>query len=326
MTRAAQARDRAAEWIVARDEPDWTEADAAALCAWLKESDMNRIAFARLEHSWREADRIGALGAAAAPPPTRRRFTRVVMQWPRWLPIGLAASLLLAIGIGAGGLFDRSDVAAAAVRIDTGVGQRKLVALADGSRMELNTASLARAAVGGATRDVWLEEGEAYFEVAHDAGRPFVLHAGERQVTVLGTKFAVRRDRGRLSVFVREGRVRVDDMAGAGAGRSTTITGGDIAISWGGAMLVTAKSDLRVEGALAWRGGMLDFDRQPLSEVAAEFNRYNRQHLVVTDTVPREMRIGGTFPAKQPAQFARLLRDAYGLNVRETPDAIIISN
>src|SRR5690606_26395725 len=62
MSRAQEARDRAALWVVAREQDDWNESDQAALDAWLAESDMNKAAYWRLDHSWREADRIGALG------------------------------------------------------------------------------------------------------------------------------------------------------------------------------------------------------------------------------------------------------------------------
>lgn len=337
MSRAATARDRAAEWIVARGEPGWSDADAAALDAWLAEADMNRIAFLRLDHSWREAGRINALGPLPAPAPhdvdTPDEGAAVVPMRPRheplsrrvasWIPAGIAASLALAVGVAT---FDRvPDRPVAAARFDTRVGGHKVVMLADGSSMELNTASTARAVIRPDSRTVWLDDGEAYFEVAHDAGRPFVVHAGDRRVTVLGTKFSVRREGEKISVFVREGRVRVDDTDDAAGARSTTITANDIAFSRGEETLITAKARDRVEGALAWRDGMIRLDRQPLARVAAEFNRYNRQQIVVAPSVPDDFRVGGTFPAARPGDFARLLRDAYGLKVEETPEEIRLS-
>jgi len=71
---------------------------------------------------------------------------------------------------------------------------------------------------------------------------------------------------------------------------------------------------------------MLSFDQDPLSEVAAEFNRYNRQQLVVIDADAASIRIGGIFPASKPVDFVRLLRDAYGLQVEETANSIRISS
>ncbi|MBJ7499605.1 MAG: FecR domain-containing protein [Sphingopyxis sp.] len=321
MSCAQEARDRAALWVVAREQDDWSESDQAALDAWLAESDMNKAAYWRLDHSWREADRIGALGRNES----RRQEPSPRGRW--WVPAALAASLTLVAGAG----FYRSWQAdqrqsIAQVRYDTPVGGHRKVGLPDGSRIELNTASAVRAAVGKAKREIWLDRGEAYFEVAHKEGRPFVVHAGSRTVTVLGTKFSVRRDGGKVIVSVLEGRVRVDDVANVHAVRSTIISGGDIALARGAATLVTARSDTRVEDALAWRAGMLSFDQSRLADVAAEFNRYNEKQMVVTDSTVSNIRIGGMFPAAKPDDFVRLLRDAYGLRVEETGREMKISS
>jgi transmembrane sensor len=333
MSRVREAQDRAAQWIVARDEPDWSDRDQAALDAWLDESDLNRIAWLRLDEGWRQADRIRALGAhdtaPADPIPAEiaaMSYRGHERRW--WIPTAIAASLAAVVGLGwfmspAGG---PRPVALATIGYDTSVGGRRLVGLTDGSRMELNTASSVRTAVGPERREVWLDRGEAYFEIAHDKSRPFVVHAGSREVTVLGTKFSVRRDGDKVTVSVLEGRVRVDEVGSGGIGRSTTITGGDIAVAQGPATLVTAKSEERVEGALAWRGGMLAFDQTRLADIAIEFNRYNRKRLIIAGADAAEMRIGGTFPAARPRAFVTLLHDAYGLKVEETEDSIKISD
>lgn len=330
MSRAREARDRAAQWLVAREEPGWGEVDQAGLDAWLAESDMHRVAFLRLEQGWREADRLGSLGPAMKPDTLQQDNERSPYRTARWwMPVAAAASLVAVLGIGWQQLAPRhggSPPQIASTRYDTKVGGHETIGLPDGSKVELNTASVVRTAVGNTTREVWLDQGEAYFEVAHDKNRPFVVHAGNRQVTVLGTKFSVRRDGDKVAVFVREGRVRVDDIENARAVRSTTITGGDIALTRGPATLVTAKSEERVESALAWRDGMLNFDQERLSDVAAEFNRYNRQKLIVSDPAAAGIRIGGMFPASKPGDFVRLLRDAYGLKIEETPDTIRISS
>lgn len=323
MSRAREARDRAAQWIVARGEPGWSETDEAELEAWLAQSDMNRIAYLRLDHSWNEADRIASLGRNMAPQPFHDHRAR---SW--WMPIATAASLATVVAFGWAQYprWTAGEPQVATTRFDTRIGGHRIIGLPDGTKVELNTASVVRTALEADRRDVWLDKGEVYFEVAHDKNRPFVVHAGARQVTVLGTKFSVRRDGDKVSVFVREGRVRVDDIEDARAVRSTTITGGDIALAQGSATLVTGKAEERVEDALAWRRGMLNFDQEPLSDVAAEFNRYNRQQLVVADPSAAGIRIGGMFPASRPEDFVRLLRDAYGLRIEETPEAIRISS
>lgn len=325
MSRARKARDRAAQWVIAQEQPEWSDADGATLDAWLAESDMNKAAYWRLEHSWREADRIGAFGRGVVVPAEKGEHRRGL----GWLaPAAIAASLTAVIGLGTSQLSRVADTSEAVIsaRFTTAIGGHRKLGLPDGSRVELNTASVVRAAIGDNHREVWLDRGEAYFEVAHDKARPFVVHAGSRRVTVLGTKFSIQRAGDKLVVSVLDGRVRVDDIDGTRAVRSMIITEGDIAVARGPAELITVKSDERVEDSLAWRRGMLSFDQERLGDIAAEFNRYNAKQMIVSDPVAADIRIGGMFPASKPGAFVRLLRDAYGLKIEETPNTIHISD
>lgn len=319
MSRHQTIEDQALDWLMRRDEPGWSASDQALLDDWIKESMANRAAYLRAEHGWAQADRIRSLGdwAEARPERPRRRM---------WLPVGIAASLMLVIGIGgyslAPNFLGQSHVQQA--RFSTPFGGHKIVSLADGSSIELNTQSSVRTAIHGKKRDVWLDSGEAYFEVRHLEGEPFVVHAGSQTITVLGTKFSVRRDGDRVTVNVIEGRVRVDDEQGRDTS-TAIITAGGTAIAVAGSTLIAPKSAERVKGAVAWRDGMLTFDLIPLSKVAAEFNRYNRTQLSVEPSAAA-IPIGGTFQASNVDAFARLLHDAYGLKTVQNGDRIIISN
>jgi transmembrane sensor len=165
-----------------------------------------------------------------------------------------------------------------------------------------------------------------YFEVAHDAGRPFIVHAGPKTVTVLGTKFSVRRDGDRVEVAVVDGRVRVENAnVRALSGPSLPIlTRGDIVVAQGKSTMFAPNSVEAVAGDLAWREGMLSFDQVTLTDAAGEFNRYNRKKLIVTGE-PAQMRIGGSFQASNVDVFARLLRRTYGLKVDDDGKAVRIS-
>lgn len=333
MSRAQIASDRAADWIVRRENGPWSEADQAELDSWLAEADGNKAAYWRLKHGWREADRIGALGPSTSWAAYEPSDEPASSRW--WKPAAIAASLTLMVGA-ASALFlldapqprQVAEVAAsappAAARFATPVGGHRVIPLQDGSKVELNTASIVRTSITHESRQVWLDKGEAYFEVAHLSGRPFVVHAGSRTITVLGTKFSVRRDDDKVTVSVVEGSVRVADSEDSLP--ATVITGGDMAIARGPASLLTANSEERVGNALSWREGVLSFDQSPLSDVAAEFNRYNRKPIVMKDQATAEIRIGGVFPSANPDAFVRLLRDAYGLRVEYREDAVVISN
>jgi transmembrane sensor len=282
----------------------------------------HKAAFWRADHGWRQADRIRSLGF--------RHRERSDVSWlqRRRRPAAIAASLAALVMVGGlsvvPGFVDQTAVPARHERFHTPVGGRRVVNLSDGSEIELNTQTVIRTAVSKFKREIWLDSGEAFFAVAHRNGEPFVVHAGDRTITVLGTKFSVRREKDQVTVNVLQGRVRVEDDQGARP-HATVITAGDTAISRGASILVAAKSQVRVENALAWREGRLSFDQAPLSDVAAEFNRYNRTHLVVTDAAAGRIPIGGSFDASSVDSFARLLHDAYGLKVERDEATVRIS-
>lgn len=325
MSRTEPRTDRAAEWVLAQEEANWSNEDQAAFDAWLAESDGNRTAYLRMRHSWRESNRLSALSRPnvdAEGPAAYHRSSR----W--YVPTAIAASIALAIG-GSYIFTQQSPPAAeqiATTYLVTKVGAQKQVSFSDGSKIKLNTASKVRTAIRSGRREVWVDQGEAFFEVAHREGRPFIVHAGNRQVTVLGTKFAVRRGGDNVTVTVLEGRVRVDQLVEGRTVRSSVIVGGDIAFANEKSTLLTTRSEQRVEDALAWREGMLSFDQANLGEIAAEFNRYNAKKLVVTDGDAASLRIGGMFPSNDPDSFVELLRGAYGLKISETPNEVRISS
>jgi transmembrane sensor len=325
MSDARHIEEQAAEWLVRSEQPDWSEEQDARLREWLDESYSHKAAFWRLDHGWRKADRLAALGGGAA------ILARRVPPFVNWRRAAIAASIALMIAlvpsyfIATRGIGDAGSEQMAEQRFATALGARKTVALADGSRVELNTATLGRALVNDRRREFWLDHGEAYFDIVHDASRPFVIYAGPRTVTVLGTKFTVRRDGDRVTVSVIQGRVKVDVGPAHAAGPSTTIGVGDTAVAEGHSTIVASRSLEQVERAMSWRQGMLTFDNATLADAAVEFNRYNWRKIEILDERAAEMRIGGTFEANNVDAFARLLRDAYGVKVEVGPAAVKIS-
>lgn len=319
MTGARDIEQQAAQWLVAREQPDWTAGNAAALEAWLTESVTHKAAFWRLEAGWQAADRLAATRTPMRSAPVRR-----------WLPASIwaTAAALMLVCLSALALWQWApgSTDASAIRIATAVGARRQVALADGSAVTVNTASAMRASFAAGERRVWLDRGEAYFEVAHDKRHPFVVFAGGRKVTVLGTKFSVRRDGDTVTVAVAEGRVRVEDSDPATAERAAIITAGDVAIARGQSMLLADRSEQRVQDTLAWRRGVLTFDQVTLEQAAHEFNRYNRRQIRLGDAQAAGLRIGGSFEATNIDAFTRLLHDAFGLRVMNDPDGVTIKS
>jgi transmembrane sensor len=281
----------------------------------------HKAAFWRLEHTWQAAGRIGAIGAQDSAPTARRPSLPKNKKW--WRARALAASVLLAITLI--GLYSRptSVPQANAATFDTGIGGHRIVALVDGSRIEMNTATSLRTLISHQRRDVWLDRGEAFFDVAHIEDSLFVVHAGPRTITVVGTQFSVRRDADKVTVAVLRGRVRVEDPLRGEASATTTVTPGDVAIGEGSSTLVTSKPIAAIEDKLTWRDGRLVFAATSLADVADEFNRYNHQQLVISDPAVAAIRISGTFKASNVEAFVRLLKQAYGLKVESAADGTL---
>ncbi len=311
----------AAAWLARRDAGEhWSDDDERALQAWIAESVAHRVAWLRLDAAWERTERLPALAPAAAVPaqepgPNRRYRRRAILGWT------LAASLALGVGVAWMVLFYPPG----SVSYATEVGGREAVTLADGSRVTLNTRTRGRALVNEQERRFWLEEGEAYFEVAHDPSRPFVVMAGKDRVTVLGTRFSVRYEDGRTEVTVLEGRVRLD-RAPTGAAPSTPVvmTRNEAVVAQDGSVLVISRTDQEVRDELSWRKGQLAFEQMTLGDVAAEFNRYNTVQLVVEGDAAN-LRVSGSFDAQNVEGFARLAHEGFGLQVRREDDRLVLS-
>lgn len=309
----------AARWVSRSEDGAWSESDEAALQAWLAQSVDHRVAWLRLRSVWQRADRLAALRhmtTALEPPrvPRARRFS--------WLPwCATAAACVLTLGL----IF--VHVSSVRDTYRTEIGGRQSVPLADGSRVELNTQTRLRAAIDDRQRAVWLEEGEAYFEVERDPRRPFVVHAGERSVTVLGTKFSVLREAGRFEVVVVEGQVRIDDEREQRRERPILLSRGGMVLARQDkrATLIVDESGEQAERELSWRQGVLKFEQTPLADAIAEFNRYHRRQLVIVDRSVAEIRIGGSFDAAGLDAFVRLLQRGFGLRAEQQAGQILIS-
>ncbi len=262
----------------------------------------------------------------------RQRGARPAPGWRAAAP--LAASLLLALGtagwFAAGNLpMDASltEAPPAGERIHTAIGQRAEVSLADGSRLVLNTDSEVKVAFAKGQRRVELLRGQAWFEVAKDPQRPFVVAAAGREITALGTAFDVRIDRGRLEVMLMEGRVRVARPAPVGnpAARAEAV------MLAPRQMLVARDDDLRVRKLVdtapleGWRNGLLIFDDQPLAEAVGEFNRYAARPLRVADAETGAIRISGAFRIGDDRAFLGALSAGFGVAAQTTETEITLS-
>jgi transmembrane sensor len=231
-------------------------------------------------------------------------------SWPIGIAVGIA---LAAIGVG---LWYVATLRGSDYQ--TVVGSVQAVPLKDGSDITLNTNSEVRVAVTDTERRVDLTRGEAFFHIAKDPKRPFVVRAGSSRVIAVGTQFSVRRDGDEVSVVVVEGRVRVERAdVSATLVPPTFLAAGGVARSDGAGVLVQAKSLPEAEQMLSWRRGYLVFHETPLKVAIAEFNRYSTHQIMIDDPEVGELKIGGNFRTSNADAFIRLLES--GLPIRAEP-------
>ena len=213
----------------------------------------------------------------------------------------------------------------------TATGEQRSLLLQDGSTVELNSHSKLAVHFARHERDVKLIEGQALFHVAKDATRPFVVASGHETVRAVGTLFDVyMKDSGTI-VTVVEGRVAVLTTRPVLASQlaATTIPPTGVLLSAGEQITVTPGSvrtteHANVMDATAWTQHRIVFEGASLMDVAEEFNRYNRKHLVIEGPRLDTFHISGVFSSTDPQSLIRFLREQPGLRIVETADEIRI--
>jgi transmembrane sensor len=201
---------------------------------------------------------------------------------------------------------------------ETALGEQHSAVLSDGSLVTLNTTSAIEVHFGKEQRRVTLHEGgEALFQVAHDAVRPFEVTAGDVTVRAVGTKFNVDRHLHALKVTVIDGRVQVSTATE----RVPLSAGEQLAVTREGAQKVSLPN---ISAATAWTRRQLIFESRPLGEVAAEINRYNRKIIVIQSTQLRGEQVTGVFQSDDPASFLAFLDRIPGVSVEASADRYIV--
>lgn len=294
---AQEIDEQAAAWVARMDGGDWSAAQEAALTEWLVQDKRCSGALLQAQALWLSID--------------PERGAAPVRDWAlgkrRQFLVGggalLAASLV--------GILVRSQ---SSTVFRTGLGEIRQVPLADGSSTAINTASEIEITLSKGRRDVRLAKGEAWFKVAKDAARPFVVEAGGVRVRAVGTAFSVRRREEGADVLVTEG--VVEAWAGENERPLLRLTAGQRAyIGDDSEVRLDSETLSVVDRTLAWRQGSIDLDGDTLATAVNEFNRYNRRKLVLIDTSLAGRQIDGTFRTDDPEAFAGAVGSIFSVPV-----------
>lgn len=316
---AKAIRARAAEWILQqRTSESWTAEEQARLDAWLAQSPAHTIAYWRLDETWERTNRLAALKSPLSVAPEAAARAN---PWPFLMKIAAVFALVAALGVSGAYLALKPSTKTYA----TAVGGHEAVKFADGTMIELNTDTIIRTRMTTESRTVWLDRGEAYFQVKHDIAHPFTVMIGGRRITDLGTKFVVRRQSENLHVAVVQGSVRVDAPNAFATKQTAMLTPGDIATATSQTLSVVHASEGAIGQELGWRRGMLVFHQATLASAAQEFNRYNLKKIVIADPVAARFTIGATFPVNDVEAFTRLAKQVFALRVEDKGSEFVIS-
>lgn len=305
-------RDDAARWFVRLQDPAVSADEQQRFDAWLNQHPQHRDEFQLLQGLWTAADLLPAprLKALAENQPARRE-RRPLLRY------AVAASVL-AVALGLGLFSGLNHPGGYSAEFSTALGERKHVALPDGSVIDLNSRSRLQVRYDTDRRLIELSEGEAMFSVEHDSARPFVVEAGSGKITVTGTRFDVRRDVTQTRVAVEQGTVKVqghdapdNEFINLTAGLGTHVDAqGKVAAAYA----------VNPAELTAWRGGKLVFNNARLSEVAAEVSRYREQPLTVGNPDVANLRLTSVFKSADTDALLKALPSILPVAIRTLAD------
>ncbi len=320
----------AASWLAQREE-GFTPEQESGFLRWRLVDPRHAAAIDRLEETIGLLGQLPELAGDA-------RFTNIEADRPAspgaarsggrrrgWLPYvaGLAAALALGFVAWQGGWWP-GGVVRQEVATSTDGYQR--VQLPDSSIAQLNASTQLRIQFSPRERRVALTGGEAHFNVAKDAARPFVVEAHGVRVRAVGTAFNVRLVDGAVDVLVTEGVVRIErdgapePLVLAANERTSVPTDADRA----GEPAVEKVRPEAIRAELAWQEPRFVFVEATLAEVVEEFNARNRVQLQLADPELGSRVVGGTFRHDDVATFVRMLENGGDVTAERVGESRIV--
>ncbi|MEJ0037904.1 MAG: FecR domain-containing protein [Gammaproteobacteria bacterium] len=316
---ASPLKREAAAWFARLRADDVMERDKAAFQSWLATDARHRAAYERLERVWsvsatfagdasvgravhEHAHRAGAQQGETSP----KRRARA------WAYGSAAAAALAICAVGTLTLAPHF----AGRDYSTRVGEQRTIALDDGSRLTLNTDTKLNVRYARGTRLVRLARGEAYFRVAKDSNRPFLVDTGQGTVRAVGTEFDVYRGETDVTVTLVEGKVLVGER------EVPLIAGQRIVLN--GARDAAAAEPAAIEKSTSWLSGRVIFDNEPLRSAAAELNRYSQTKVLINGTAG-DLRITGVFLTDHNQTFVSAVQGAFSVTVARSGDDYVLT-
>ncbi len=321
MTSDNERLEHAAEWLDNLDTLN--ELERSQFAEWLRD-EANQRAFKRLRacHDSEELEAALSVYPSYAPPHdtmntnnTKTR-SRISGLWA-WSAALCCMVLVAVVGQSQWQVTPEAGAPSPSKRIATQVAELRSLQTEDGSTLVLNAQTALGLHFSEQSRHAWLEQGEAYFDIARDTARPFVVHTPEAQISVLGTEFNIDHRAGIVLVSVTEGRVRVtaDRVVELVAGEQVHVKNG---------VLSQVKHSAQVLKAGDWQGGWMDIVHAALPEVVARLQRYSDREIQL-DPALSAQKISGRFQLRDPANTLGLIASLHQLELIETDRHFVLS-
>ncbi|WP_341704916.1 FecR domain-containing protein [Ferrovibrio sp.] len=324
-TPSGNTLEEAADWLIRLHEADSQELRARH-DQWLAASEDNRNAWTKVCMAWSVADAAQPATVTAWPgrksdgkqPEAAASIVEIRRRKRRYLPYAAAlAAACLAIAI----LPQAWRTLEADYSTDTA--EMKTINLPDGSTINLGADSAIAVDLANRTRIVQLLGGRAFFDIAKDETRPFVVQAGDVSVTVLGTAFDVGLGREEISVAVKRGLVGVRYDSGDIQADERVSPGTQLTINRRTGSVISQAFPASEVGT--WIDGKLFVENAPISEVLEELRRYHRGVIILADDIGAR-RVTGFYNLQAPDQAIGAMLLPVGGKVRTiTPYLTLIS-
>ena len=318
----------AASWLSLLGRDSVSNDERVKFNNWFNQSDRHREVFESMSALWGDLDRLKDLIDIGEASLERNRPCSQPVS--RRSAAAIAASIF-AIVLGGAYWLQQGYRASQTGEFATRTGEQRTLELVDGSSIILNTGSLLKVEFTQAERSVRLLEGEAFFEVAKEARRPFVVYAANGAAKAVGTAFTVRvRDGRALEVTVAEGRVALLSMIDpeptaasledAAHATVTELTAGQSVIYENEVEQLELIETADLNRKLSWRQGILAYAGEPLEDVVADISRYTDIRIEITESELRSLPVGGYFKVGETDALFDSLELTFGISVERVGD------
>jgi transmembrane sensor len=277
--------------------------ELAAWSAWYEADERNKETFDEVRFFWQQSLRLvddSSLQEGVALKRSRHRRTVWLAAAASIAAIAVSIALLLA---------PRNDH-----RVQPAAELVHQTVLPDGSRVDLAAKSAVSVEYSDRERRLDLQDGVAFFTVAHNKERPFVVHVGRFCVRAVGTAFNVRSAGDRVVVTVAEGAVDVYPENGGAAAATVKLDAGKEAV-WPAEAAAPTVAAVDPAHALAWREGRLDYLNEPLSSAVADINRYSQRRVIIRDAAVGRIVFSGTVLIGNTDDWVRALPNLFPIDV-----------